>query len=92
MATNKVGFSLELGVEKQGKTSKKKLTPKDVIIGLLAGYAVGILVMMIIHFLISKTSANCTTGTGYGSGKSVFILTHKNQFHYYSSFHDAFLQ
>jgi hypothetical protein len=35
---------------------------------------------------------NCTTGTGYGSGKSVFILTHTNQFHYYSSFHDAFLQ
>jgi hypothetical protein len=92
MATNKVGSSLELGVEKQGETSKKKLTPKDVIIGLIAGYAVGILVMMIIHFLISKTCVNCTTGTGYGNGKSVFILTHKNQFHYYSSFHDAFLQ
>jgi hypothetical protein len=71
MATNKVGSSLELGVEKQGETSKKKLTPKDIIIGLIAGYAVGILVMMIIHFLISKTCANCTTGRGYGSGKSV---------------------
>jgi hypothetical protein len=40
MATNKVGSPLELGVEKQGETSKKKLTPKDVIIGLLVGYAV----------------------------------------------------
>lgn len=81
MATNKVGSSLELGVEKQADYSKKKLKPKDVLIGLLAGYVVGILVMMIIHFLISKTCTNCTPGSGYGSGKSVFILKRKNQFH-----------
>lgn len=81
MATNKVGSSLELGVEKQADYSKKKLKPKDVLIGLLAGYVVGILVMMIIHFLISKTCTNCTSGSGYGSGKSVFILKRKNQFH-----------
>lgn len=92
MATNKVGSSVELGVEKQGDTIKKKLKSKDVIIGLFAGYVVGILVMMIIHFLISKTCTNCTTGTGDGSGKSVFILKRKNQFHCFSSFHDAFLE
>lgn len=66
MGTNKVGETSH-SLEDPSKTEdpkKKSIRQRDVLAAMLVGYIVGILLMMIIHFVIqNKCTENCTTSS-----------------------------
>ncbi|XP_063443247.1 uncharacterized protein LOC134723614 [Mytilus trossulus] len=66
MGTNKVGETSR-SLEDPSKTEdpkKKSIRQRDVLAAMLVGYIVGILLMMIIHFIIqNKCTENCTTSS-----------------------------
>lgn len=65
MGTQKVGETSR-SLEDPNKTNdpkKKNIRQRDVLAAMLVGYIVGIMLMMMIHFILQKKCANCTSGS-----------------------------